>query len=244
MFTFQFALFATSLIALLMRFRDSSGVERLQYRWLISAIVLVAIGTAMWAVGTFILLLDAPLLLVLALLIAYPSVPLAVGVAVLRYRLYEIDRIVSRSVGWGLATAAVLGIFGAGVLAIGALLSGVAQGQAVATAAATLIAFALFQPLRARLQRLVDRRFDRPRIEAERTLQQHGERLAHEVELSVIESGVIQTVASTLRPSAAGLWIRPMLHARSPASVARSGPWRGASPGVSGSRPTPASAKR
>ena len=79
----------------------------------------------------------------------------------------------------------------------------------MATAAATLLAFALFQPVRSRLQRIVDRRFDRPRIEAERTLQQHGERLAHVVELDVIERGVIETVASTVRPASASLWIRP-----------------------------------
>ena len=208
MFSFQFALFATSLVALFVRFRHSSGVERLQYRWLVSAIVLVAIGTAMWAVGTFILLLDEPLLVALASLIAYPSVPLAVGVAVLRYRLYDIDRLVSRTVGWGLASAAIVGVFGLGVLGLGALLSGFGQGQAIATAGATLLAFALFQPLRSRLQRLVDRRFDRPRIEAERTIERHGERLAHEVELDVIERGVVDTVAATMRPSSTTLWIR------------------------------------
>ena len=115
----------------------------------------------------------------------------------------------SRSVGWALATAAIVGVFAAGVLAFGALLSGLAQGQAVATAAATLLAFALFQPVRTRLQRIVDRRFDRPRIEAERTLQRHAERLAHVVELEVIERDVLETVAETVRPVASSLWIRP-----------------------------------
>ena len=73
----------------------------------------------------------------------------------------------------------------------------------------TLLAFALFQPLRTRLQRIVDRRFDRPRIAAERTLQRHAERLAHVVELEVIERDVLETVAETVRPVAASLWIRP-----------------------------------
>jgi len=95
------------------------------------------------------------------------------------------------------------------VLAFGALLSGLAQGQAVATAAATLLAFALFQPVRTRLQRIVDRRFDRPRIAAEQTLQRHGERLAHVVELEVIERDVLETVAATVRPASVFLWIRP-----------------------------------
>ena len=79
----------------------------------------------------------------------------------------------------------------------------------MATAASTLLAFAAFQPIRTPLQRIVDRRFDRPRLEAERTLARHGERLAHVVELEVIEREVIETVAETVRPVAASLWIRP-----------------------------------
>ncbi len=198
-----------ALLVMLARFRRSTGLERLQYRWLGSATAVVVLGTVAWAVVAQGLQTDLVLLPAVILGLTWPWLPIAVVIAVLRYRLYEIDRLVSRSIGWALASAAIVGVFAASVLALGALLSGIAQGQAVATAAATLLAFALFQPLRTRLQRIVDRRFDRPRIEAERTLQRHAERLAHVVELEVIERGVLETVAETVRPIAASLWIRP-----------------------------------
>lgn len=197
-----------ALLLMLARLRHATGLERLQYRWLWWAVVVVVLGTVAWAVVTFVLAVEFVLLSGIIIGLTYPAIPIAVVVAVLRYRLYEIDRLVSRTVGWALATAAVLGVFGAGVLAFGGLLSGLGQGQAVATAGATLLAFALFQPLRSRLQRIVDRRFDRPRIEAERTLERHGEQLAHEVELDVIERRVIETVAATVRPVSTGLWTR------------------------------------
>ena len=198
-----------ALLVMAARWRRSTGLERLQYRWLWWAVVVVVLGTVAWAAVMFVLEVEFVLLAGVIIGLTYPAIPIAVVVAVLRYRLYEIDRLVSRTLGWALATAAILGVFAAGVLAFGALLSGLAQGQAVATAAATLLAFALFQPVRTRLQRIVDRRFDRPRIAAEQTLQRHGERLAHVVELEVIERDVLETVAATVRPASVFLWIRP-----------------------------------
>ena len=198
-----------ALLVMAARWRRSTGLERLQYRWLWWAVVVVVLGTVAWAFVVFVLEVEFVLLAGVIIGLTYPAIPIAVVVAVLRYRLYEIDRLVSRTLGWALATAAILGVFAAGVLAFGALLSGLAQGQAVATAAATLLAFALFQPVRTRLQRIVDRRFDRPRIAAEQTLQRHGERLAHVVELEVIERDVLETVAATVRPASVFLWIRP-----------------------------------
>jgi hypothetical protein len=198
-----------ALLVMLARFRRSTGLERLQYRWLGSAAAVVVLGTVAWALVTQVLETEFALLPGIVIGLTWPWLPISIVVAVLRYRLYEIDRLVSRSVGWALATAAIVGVFAAGVLAFSALLSGLAQGQAVATAAATLLAFALFQPIRTRLQRIVDRRFDRPRIEAEQTLQRHGERLAHVVELDVIERDVLETVAATVRPASVFLWIRP-----------------------------------
>jgi hypothetical protein len=197
-----------ALLVMLARFRRSTGLERLQYRWLGSAAAVVVLGTVAWALVTQVLETEFTLLPGIVIGLTWPWLPISIVVAVLRYRLYEIDRLVSRSIGWALASASIVGVFAAGVLAFGALLSGIAQGQAVATAAATLVAFALFQPVRTRLQRIVDRRFDRPRIEAERTLERHGEQLAHEVELDVIERRVIETVVATVRPSSASLWTR------------------------------------
>ncbi|HYO42295.1 MAG TPA: hypothetical protein VES19_03785 [Candidatus Limnocylindrales bacterium] len=198
-----------ALLGMVARSRRSTGLERLQYRWLGSAMAVVVLGIVAWTIVVQVLQTDIVLLPAIIIGLTFPAVPIAVVIAVLRYRLYEIDRLVSRSIGWALATASIVGVFAAGVLALGALLSGLAQGQAVATAAATLVAFALFQPVRTRLQRIVDRRFDRPRIEAERTLERHGERLAHVVELDVIALDVIDTVVATVRPTSVSLWIRP-----------------------------------
>ena len=159
-----------ALLGMVARSRRSTGLERLQYRWLGSAVAVVVLGIVVWTFVAQVVQTDLVLLPAIIIGLTFPAIPIAVVIAVLRYRLYEIDRLVSRSIGWALATAAIVGVFAAGVLAFGALLSGLAQGQAVATAAATLLAFALFQPVRTRLQRIVDGRFDRPRIEAERTL--------------------------------------------------------------------------
>ena len=214
LFTFLFVLVATSLLALFVRFRRSSGLERLQYRWLVWSIGVVTIGTVVWATATVALRVDEARLFVIPLVIAYPCVPIAVVIAVLRYRLYEIDRLVSRTLGWGLATTTVLALFVVAVLALQAALAGFIQGQALAVAASTLLAFAVFQPVRARVQALVDRRFDRPRLEAERSLAAYGERLQHEVDLPTVTRDVEETAVAALRPSAIALWIRPSRPAR------------------------------
>ena len=197
-----------ALLSMVARSRRSTGLERLQYRWLGSAVAVVVLGIVVWAFVAMVVQTDLVLLPAIIIGLTFPAIPIAVVIAVLRYRLYEIDRLVSRSIGWALATTAVLGVFVLGVLAFQALLSGVTRDQGLAVAASTLLAAALFQPLRTRLQSFVDRRFDRPRIEAERTLAAYGERLQHEVDLDMIRHGVVETVAVTLRPTAAGVWIR------------------------------------
>lgn len=201
------ALAAASLFA---RFRRSTGLERLQYRWLAWAVALVCVAVVAWAVLTNVVAAPALAPLAMAIVLAaYPAVPAAVLVAVLRYRLYEIDRLVSRSLGWGIATAAVIGMFVVVVLGLQAALFHVTQGQTLAVAASTLLAFAAFQPVRSRVQAIVDRRFDRPRLEAERRLAEYGGRLQHEVDLATLTHDVETTVDATLRPASARLWIRP-----------------------------------
>ena len=214
LFTFLFVLVATSLLALFVRFRRSSGLERLQYRWLVWSIGVVTLGTVLWATATVALRVDEARLFVIPLVIAYPCVPIAVAIAVLRYRLYEIDRLVSRTLGWGLATTAVVALFVVAVLALQAALSGLIQGRTLAVAASTLLAFVVFQPVRSRVQAFVDRRFDRPRLEAERSLAAYGERLQHEVDLGAVARDVEETAISALRPSTIALWIRPLRSAR------------------------------
>ena len=203
-----FGLFVVAQVALLARFRVSAGVERLQYRWLAWAFALAGTATLFWALMVFGLEVDSTLVPNLVVVFTYPAIPIAIVIAVLRYRLYDIDRLVSRSLGWGIATATVLGVFVVVVLALQAALNGITQGQTVAVAVSTLLAAAAFQPVRRRVQAVVDARFDRPRLEAERSLAAYGDRLQQEVDIETLARDVEETVSRTLRPSAAGIWIR------------------------------------
>ena len=174
---------------------------------------LFGVGSVAWAVVTIVL--QAPVVISAAIiLVSYPAIPVAIAIAVLRYRLYEIDRLVSRTLGWGLATTAVVALFVVAVLALQAALSGLIQGQTLAVAASTLLAFVVFQPVRSRVQAFVDRRFDRPRLEAERSLEAFGERLQHEVDLHAVtrRRGGDRSRRSGRRRH--GLWIRPLRSAR------------------------------
>jgi hypothetical protein len=136
-------------------------------------------------------------------------VPIALGVAILRYRLYEIDRLISRTVGWGLTTVVLLAVFGAGIVAIQAVLAGVMQGQILAVAASTLATFALFQPVRRRVQGAVDRRFDRALYDAARVIEGFSERLRDELELDTLSDEIMRVATDAVRPASAAIWLRP-----------------------------------
>jgi hypothetical protein len=135
-------------------------------------------------------------------------VPVSVGIAVTRHRLYEIDRVISRTIGWALVTGLLVAVFGATVVGLQALLSDVTQGQTLAVAASTLIAFALFQPVRRRVQSAVDRRFDRARYDGERTAAAFAERLRNQIDLTSLEADIAETVRAALRPGSTSLWVR------------------------------------
>ncbi len=203
-----FLLSVVSFVSFFARFRVSTGVERLQDRWLAWALALAGVGTATWALLVIVIKVDLVLLANSVVLLTYPALPIAIVIAVLRYRLFDIDRLVSRSLGWGIATAAVVAVFALAVLALQAALNGITQGQTIAVAASTLLAAAAFQPVRRRVQAVVDARFDRPRLEAERSLAAYGDRLQQEVDIETLTRDVEETVSRTLRPSAARIWIR------------------------------------
>jgi hypothetical protein len=203
-----FLLSVVSFVSFFARFRGSTGVERLQDRWLAWALALAGVGTATWALLVIVIKVDLVLLANGVVLLTYPALPIAIVIAVLRYRLFDIDRLVSRSLGWGIATAAVVAVFALAVLALQAALNGITQGQTIAVAASTLLAAAAFQPVRRRVQAVIDARFDRPRLEAERSLAAYGDRLQQEVDIETLTRDVEETVSRTLRPSAARIWIR------------------------------------
>ncbi len=201
-------LVGVGLAAMLARARRATGLVRLQYRWLIAALVLIVASTAVWALATRTLGMDSFGVAFVPVLLAYAAVPAAIAVAVLRYRLYEIDRIISRTLSWATVSGVLVVVFAGLVVGLQALLTGVTQGQTLAVAASTLVAFALFQPVRRRVQRIVDSRFDRARYDSEQTAAAFAERLRTEVDLEAVAGDLTGSVEHALRPRSLGLWLK------------------------------------
>jgi len=197
--------------SLVVRFRRSSGIERAQLKWFVAVVAVslpaFLIGTSLFgSSGT------AGVIASLSDLISYVGfalLPVAIGLAVLRYRLYEIDRIVSRTIAYGLLSAIVGGLFAGGILVFGAALAPLTGSNELAVAGSTLLVFALFQPLRRWVQRLVDRRFNRARYDAERTVAAFATRLSDEVDFERLRAEILATVATTVEPTSVSLWLRP-----------------------------------
>jgi hypothetical protein len=190
--------------SLVVRFRRARGVERLQLRWLAYAAALAAGLLLVALVAGFLLANDnvafASLSLGMALL------PLATGAAILRYRLYDIDRIISRTLAYGLLTVLLGGGYAAVVLGLGQLLG---RDSSLVVAGATLVVAAVFQPARRRIQALVDRRFNRRRYDAARTIAAFSARLRDEVDLDTLTAELLRVMEQTMQPTQASLWLRP-----------------------------------
>ena len=203
-----FALLVASIASMLVRYVRSSGIERLQLQWLVAGLASVVIAVP----GGFVLFAllgpESGGLVWVPAIVAFTLPPIAIGIAILRYRLYEIDRIISRTVGWAIVSGVLVAVFAGLVLGLQAALAGFTQGQTLSVAASTLVAFALFQPIRRRVQRAVDRRFDRARYDGERTAAAFAERLRSQVDLVGLEADITGTVGAALRPTSTGLWIR------------------------------------
>jgi hypothetical protein len=197
-----------SVVALLVRFRRSRGVERQQLKWFTfagavtfaSLVLIVTPSQAGW-IGPVNPLVSLPVLV---------SMPVGAGVAILRYRLYEIDRLINRTLVYGLLTA-VLGLGYAGVvLVLGQLFGGVTSDlPSWVIAGATLAVAALFQPARRRIQALVDRRFNRRRYNAAKTIEAFSARLRDEIDLDTLSAELLAVVNQTMQPTQASLWLRP-----------------------------------
>ena len=183
-----------ALVCVVLRFRASRGVERQQLRW-------VAAGAALTLVG---LLLGA--FVAAAGYAAVLCVPVAVAVAVLRYRLWDLDRLVSRTVTYALVTALLVVPY---LLILPATTRLAGGAGSLAVAAATLAAAAAFSPLRRRVQALVDRRFNRRRYDAARTVQGFAVRLRNQVDLDALRTELLAVVDQTVQPTQASLWLRP-----------------------------------
>jgi hypothetical protein len=209
LFTAMFGIVLAGVIGLIRRSNRSVGLERLQYRWLVAAISFAVIANGIWAVATFPFQLDANGPAWLLLVVAYLTVPIAIAVAVLRYRLYEIDRIVSRSIAYVVVSAVLLAVFGAAILMLSAALSSVAGGKSIAVAASTLVAYAACQPVLGRVRRTVDRRFDRARYDGERTATVFAARVRDETDVKAVIDDLAATSRSVVAPISLTVWLRP-----------------------------------
>ena len=186
------------------RFRRARGTERQQLRWLAWGAALAAVALLVALTGLF--LLDTSALVDVALGVCTGLLPLATGAAILRYRLYDLDRIISRTLAYGLLTV-VLGLgYAVVVLGLGRLLP---QDSSLAVAGATLTVAGAFQPARGRVQRVVDRRFNRRRYDAAQTIATFSARLREELDLDTLTGELVAVVEQTMQPTRAWLWLRP-----------------------------------
>jgi len=188
--------------SLFVRYRRASGVERQQLKWLAFYALILAVAVV---VGSF----DetdkwASIVLISAIALA----PVMIGVAVLRYRLYDIDVIINRAIVYGLTSAAIAITFFAGIVIIQAALRPLTGGSEIAVAGSTLLSFALFQPIGRRMQSAIDRRFYRSKYDAAVTLDAFTSRLAGEVDLDAVGAELAAAVGTTLRPAHVSLWLR------------------------------------
>ena len=192
-------------LAIILRYRRGDEIERLQLKWLIAPPVLTAVAFPISFLASWQIVSDAAFAVGLVALFA---LPLAIGVAILRYRLYDIDRIISRTISWAVITGLLVGAFAVLVVGLQAVMVNVTQGDVLAVAASTLVAFALFQPVRRRVQRLVDRRFDRARYDSDRTAEAFSTRIRSEVDLDAVADDLTGSVGHALRPQAMSLWLK------------------------------------
>jgi hypothetical protein len=206
-------IFAVPLIAasLAIRYRRASGIERQQLKWLAAVAVIVgpALAIAITAgndtTGVGAVIGGVAWLIVL---LGFGLLPVAIGIAILRYRLYEIDRLISRSIGWATLTLILGGVFVAVIFAFQTVLAPLTGSNALAVAASTLVVAALFQPLRRRVQGLVDRRFNRAGYDAERAAAAFATRLRDEIDLEQLTAEIMATVSRTVEPASGSLWLR------------------------------------
>jgi hypothetical protein len=196
--------------AVIVRLRRSRGIERQQLKWFayvasmivlgLTAATLTALDTeAAWARAL------GPVAWFTALAMVGLGIPAATVIAVLRYRLYDIDLVINRTLVYGGLTAALAGAYLASVLLLQLVLSPTSD---LAIAGSTLAVAALFQPLRTRIQALVDRRFYRRRYDAGRTIESFGARVRDEVSLDALSAELRAVVSDTMAPAHVSLWLR------------------------------------
>jgi hypothetical protein len=196
------------LVSMVVRYRRAEGIGRLQLRWLVAAVSLMVAAVVFALI--LIVLVPNPLggAVWLPAALSFPTIPIAIAVAVLRYRLFEIDRLISRTISYATVTGVLVFVFTGAILLLQGLLTGFTQGQTIAVAASTLVAFALFQPVLNSVRGAVDRRFDRARYDAERTVVAFAGRVRDQTDLGAVTAELDRTTRAALAPRTTTIWIR------------------------------------
>ena len=210
---FQNAVFPAFVASLLLwgvaqvpNYRRSSGDRRLQLKWLYGGVVIcICSALALFAVGNYSASQAVEFVVKVVLAMGVAALPISMGVAVLKLRLYDIDRVVSRTLSYALVTGLVAGVY-VGVITLSTKALGF--HTPIAVAASTLAAVALFNPLRVRIQRVVDRRFNRAHYDAEATVSAFTARLRDAVDLDTVRSELLEVVNQAVEPAHASVWIR------------------------------------
>jgi hypothetical protein len=210
--------FLAGLVSLALRWRRAWGNEREQLKW-------VAFAAGLSLVANVVLQV---LMLPGLGLVGVVLVPVGATIAILRYRLYDIDRIINRTLVYGSLTALLGGIYAGTVLVLGQVFGGIGgQLPSWAVAGTTLAVAALFQPARRRIQQAVDRRFNRRKYDAAKTIEGFSARLRDEVDLDTLSAELLAVVDQTMEPTYVWFWLRPSLHGSSGTAggEARPAPW-------------------
>jgi hypothetical protein len=198
-FALVLALSLVALAGLVVRFRRSRGVERQQIKWFAyGAMIGIPLGlpaeVPFW--GPILELTQPPLMFA------------GLGIGMFRYRLYDIDRLLNRTLVYALLTVSLAAGYAAGVLLLGGVVSG-GRGNSLVVAAVTLAVAAAFQPLRRAIQRAVDRRFNRRAYDAAATIEAFAVRLRQQVDADALSAELLALVDQTVQPTRASLWLRP-----------------------------------
>ena len=199
--------FGSAIAAIAGRFRHGGAVQRQQVKWLVADVALAGAVLPIALLTTEVAPDLANLLSSIAIFAMF-ALPIVIAIAILRYRLFEIDRIVSRTIGWALVTGLLAVVFVALVVVLQGILTPLTNENTIAVAGSTLVALALFGPLRRRVQRAVDKRFDRARYDGQTTTTVFAERVRNEVDLVTLRDELVATAADAVRPAGAGIWLR------------------------------------
>jgi hypothetical protein len=202
-------------VSVLVRFRRAQGAERQQLKWLLYTVLTAILGYPLLIVVMTALGYSSELAGDVSVSLLVAPIPLAIGLAILRFRLYDIDRLINRTLVYALLTALLGAIYAGTVLVLGQVFGGVGRDPpSWAVAGATLAVAALFQPARRRIQQVVDRRFNRRKYNAAKTVEAFSAHLRDEVDLDALSAELLVVVDQTIQPTRASLWLRPS-HRRS-----------------------------